>query len=218
MTSYLLEKVKPFCYQDLRAIISACEELLAQPGIFGGRIWLLPRWYYHALANDWQAILLLAEALRPEMVKAATYLGPIGRTSGIRWSMRKGFIGRLMFEDPDDRDPYTDRGARDHDILQHDQFWPDNLDVMTEEEWAREPRSVREGRSLAEARILKALYGTAIGAALRHPKEGSPIGCATIHTKSGHALTETQADACAEILVAGAVQLSYTVASEARLR
>ena len=69
--------------------------------------------------------------------------------------MGKGLVGRLTFD-----------GVQ-FDVLHHHEFWPTNLDTMTEHEWTRFDADRRGGRSLAEARTLD--YGSVVGVPLVDP-------------------------------------------------
>jgi hypothetical protein len=139
------------------------------------------------------------------MYLAARVSGSVRRASGVTWTVGKGFVGRLTL------------GSNDFDILQHSEFWPHDIDTMTEQEWRATDKSMSEGRSLTDARALKLLYGTAVGVSLRHPRSEKPMGCITLHTPASHPLTTVQAETCIELLAVQAVHIAEYVADEARL-
>lgn len=179
--------------------------------VFGGRIWLLPRWYIYAVKNQRALTLAYAELLiglfnRPRMICAGKVYGPVQTGSGIAWAVRKGLPGRLTFQD-----------GR-YDVLQHETWWPDNIDTMSSEEWEQVDEERRESRSLEEARELKRLYGTAIGVPLRHPDSLARLGCLTIHTKRGHSLADEEVDLVVELLVTRTSELCRQIVRAADLR
>lgn len=123
MFHYRFRSVRPYCYQALDSIMAfAPPEIVPKSGL-GGRVWLLPRWYYYANSRDHENALIIVEFMRrslqrPSMYRAAEIMGPIRVRSGVRWTLRKGFVGRLTFD------------ALDQDTLQYAAFWPPNLMAM----------------------------------------------------------------------------------------
>jgi hypothetical protein len=208
--SYLLKRTAPYCHDALVNVIDAARHEVGCTQTLGGRVWLVPRWFYRAYSRQNQNVLAFAELGRgtigrPVMYRAAQILGPVGRPSSVRWTIHKGLVGRLTFR------------TKDFQILQHTEYWPRNLGSMTKEDWSKEPQDSREYRTLKDAKDLRDLYGTAVGVQLRHISSGYPLGCITIHTSAEEPLDWPRAIACAGLLQGAATPLAEIVARVARL-
>ena len=83
---------------------------------------------------------------------------------------------------------------------------------MTEHEWTRFDADRRGGRSLAEARTLKRLYGSVVGVPLVDPDTLAKLGCMTLHTRSDRPLTPDEADSVVQLAVMRAPELSRQIA------
>lgn len=197
-----------------RAMQKMCEDaaaLFADGTNFGGRVWLLPRWYIHALAKPAYLRLAYTEvairlAQRPRMVLAARVFGPVPNDSGIPWVVGKGLVGRLTLLN------------LDYDVLDHSSFWPADLATMTEQQWRNVDEDIRAGRSLAEAQKLKSMYGTAVGVPLRDAATLAKLGCVTLHTASGRSLTSDEIEKLVRLMVTQSPELSRQIVRRASLR
>jgi hypothetical protein len=203
-----LWRAEPVAQQALQQM---CEEAGgAVNAQFGGRIWLLPLWYLIAVHEKKHIRLAYAEvSLRlfhqPTMVELAIVVGPVPGKSEFEWALKKGFPGRLTFEDVD------------FDWIQYAQFWPANLNTMSEREWDALDESKTAGRSLFEARRLRELYGTAIGVPLKDPDSRAKLGCITLHTGRDRPLTEAEAEDIVALMLTGAPDLARQLVRFARL-
>lgn len=203
--------LRPFAHSTLADLAdSAARALGTDANRFGGHVWLIPRRYHRARTRNQQNVLVYAELTkrliaRPRMYQAACVRGPVTRRSGVNWVVGKGFLGRLLSP-----------ACSDYEILQHESFWPPDIETMTDIEWTELNPAVREGRSLEDARRLRRIYGTALGASIPHAESGHPIGCITLHTGRGDSLSEFEARKCAELLVVQARRLGQTISSELR--
>lgn len=208
----IYRRTRPFSFSILQSAIETAERSVGKTELFGGRVWLVPLWYHNARIGDKKNKLAIAEVTkravkRPRMYEASRILGPFEAVSSIPWVVGKGFIGRLSRTD-----------SPDYEILQHSTFWPTNLEQMTEEEWENSDPDVRGDRLLLEAKKLKAMYGTAIGASVRIANSACSIGCITLHTPSSRSLEPEQSEVVANLLVVQAHRLAEALVNEGPIR
>jgi hypothetical protein len=150
----------------------------------------------------------LSVALRgkPVMYPLAHRQGDIEGRSRVAWSVGKGLVGSLTLG--------FDEAGRpcESAVIQHETYWPENVEYMSEREWRRLGHGRTLGRSLEDAKALRARYGTAFGIRIQHPATGSGIGCVTLHTPRGAPLTEDKVQSALRLCVPVANQLGKALA------
>ena len=190
MSAY--ELVAPDIEDLLRSLTATLESSLQQGIEIGARVWCLPPWYARLIAREAEVRLGLVELVRglrgwPRMVEVATVMGPFNVNSDVTWVIGKGFVGHLT------RGCLPNKTPVDEAHIQHQTYWPPNLDDMTPTDWEAWPAEMRLKRSLADARRLKSLYGTAIGVRIPMPGgQRSGVGCLTVHTEAKSPLNSRQ--------------------------
>lgn len=197
-----MERVVTACQQALAQMCSEAEGLTGRS--LGGRIWLLPGWYVIANHRETALVLRYTELMlrllqRPRMTQAAAVFGPIPASSGIPWAVRKGLPGQLTF------------GTELFEVLQHSEFWPENLETMSDRQWRALDDTKTLGRTLGEARTLKRLYGTVVGVPMVDPQSKASLGCVTLHTKAHDPLSDEHAIELAIVMTAATSELATQV-------
>jgi hypothetical protein len=187
MADRAFDAARPIADAILESLCSEAQTLISGPE-FGGRIWVLPRWYLVAKYRNPDSLrLVYVEVIkrvtrRPTMYRLATRPGFTNRSSKVTWTIGKGLPG------------YLTEGESAFDIVQHATAWPANVDDMSEKEWNALDVSVTRSRSLKDVLALRNLYATALGVPLADPDSKAALGCVILHTKAGEPLTKDQAD------------------------
>ena len=178
-----VERCQPVVEQFLKQVRMDIENLPGLEtyrGLLSLRVWIIPPWLFRVHATSSPLLVptlaMIDTHLRwPKLIKLAQLSGPLGVSSGVRWTMGCGFLGELIAT------PSNPWGK-----FVHASAWTSQIEGLNRRDMVREVRpDAHLGLKPKEIRKVKRLYGSAVGVPLLSQDRKSAYGCMTLETPAG---------------------------------